>query len=57
MAAVDEGVEERPRRYSVQLEHEEWRDLLLMLQCLAMPGVKYQRIIDSIQIQTSRIRE
>jgi hypothetical protein len=52
-----EPVEERVQRWNVQLTREEWNDLLLMLQCLAMPGVRYQRIIDSLQIQTRRIRD
>ena len=46
----------RERRHSVQLTTSEWRDLVLLLQTISMPPARYRRIIDSIQIQTSRIR-
>jgi hypothetical protein len=46
-----------PKRYSVQLEVVEWRELMLVFDCIPMLPAKYRKIVDKVAVQTSRIRE
>ena len=54
---IDAEPEQRPRQYPVSLPAADWRDLVILHQSIPMLPIRWQRIVDSVQVQTSRLRE